>query len=738
MFEYYSKISADDLIDELIDRAKRNLVETDFLVEELFRTERYNNDFEFRATVETAKALILSRKGKNEEVINFVPKLIEINIKLKLNRLLSLDLNLMAISYQLMGLHERALEYYYAVINNEKKNNFIWLTGLVYNNIATIYTNIGDYKKSNEYLELAKISIERQGIKNELYLIREFVLECSILINKCFSNDLDGITTLMEKIESFDDEIKIKEQIVYKNVKMYYYFANGEYDKAKQMFLEEKPNEENDKTNGMRNISNYIELCKLRGLPMSYYEVALNMIEVAVKSDNPEVNVGSYTHLVDYYRKKDDKEALARISEKYIGFLEDDIRTFKEKQKDSIYIVEKKLKEEEHEENDEYSSSELRLVVDEAIRNKEALQKAYNRISMINEIGRQLMASLSLREVINLVYKNLSENVSVNSFVLMVAEPENKKLVSLFRCHDGVIKPNIEVEFSKKNSLFVHCYENREIITEKSEFFRNLIYTNNYIGIGKTDEKSVIFMPIIVGDRVIGSFTIQAREENAYDDKDMEFLIAFTPYLAIALSNAIYSKNLKKEIERHIETQTSLKLANERLERMAGLDALTQISNRWDFEDKYTKMLQTADKMRSSVCVIMFDIDDFKLYNDNYGHFYGDEVLKRVAEIINNNVISNTGIAARFGGEEFISACIGLDVKGSKKLAETILREVYELNIENKKSFHKKLTVSIGVAVSTNDNVKKKSLLMRQADVMLYQSKRTGKNKVCIDVVKDE
>ena len=142
-----------------------------------------------------------------------------------------------------------------------------------------------------------------------------------------------------------------------------------------------------------------------------------------------------------------------------------------------------------------------------------------------------------------------------------------------------------------------------------------------------------------------------------------------------------------------------------------------------------------ANKSSKTVSVFMFDIDDFKKYNDTYGHFEGDEALKKVAGVNNNNIIACGGIAARFGGEEFISACIGLTSEENFELGEKIKKEILEMGIKNEKTELGILSISIGIAIAKPDNIITKSEIMSLADEMLYEAKKTGKNKVAMKLM---
>ena len=257
---------------------------------------------------------------------------------------------------------------------------------------------------------------------------------------------------------------------------------------------------------------------------------------------------------------------------------------------------------------------------------------------------------------------------------------------------------------------------------------------------------SALFMPMEVNGRVIGACSIQSGGRNLYQETQIEFLKALLPYLSIALNNAMYSLRLEKEVKIRIEAQKNLeetnreleetnrKLeeANRKLEQLSLMDGLTQIGNRRDFEHRVMQLFERSSSEKLNIGILMLDIDNFKKYNDTYGHLEGDEALKAVARVIRRNLERVEGLSARFGGEEFIGACIGLDFKEMEALANQIRSDVFELNIEHRESPLQRLTVSVGVAFADLADSSWKSALMRWADVCLYQAKTGGKNQVVV------
>lgn len=169
-----------------------------------------------------------------------------------------------------------------------------------------------------------------------------------------------------------------------------------------------------------------------------------------------------------------------------------------------------------------------------------------------------------------------------------------------------------------------------------------------------------------------------------------------------------------------------LEQSNKELLQLSYLDQLTNIPNRRAYEEKITNEIQAAKRSGEDLSLLIIDIDNFKEYNDIYGHENGDIALFRVANQIRNTLPRKTDFLARYGGEELVAILPYTSIVKATLVAEKILQCLLNLNIEHSYSkFNKILTVSIGVA-STDTGVDK---LLTHADQALYKAKRNGRNR---------
>ncbi|AIO68803.1 diguanylate cyclase domain protein [Burkholderia oklahomensis] len=168
-----------------------------------------------------------------------------------------------------------------------------------------------------------------------------------------------------------------------------------------------------------------------------------------------------------------------------------------------------------------------------------------------------------------------------------------------------------------------------------------------------------------------------------------------------------------------------------RLQRLARTDALTGLGNRRAFDENLRREWARALRSSRPLSLLFVDIDQFKNYNDCYGHQAGDDVLREVARCLALNVRRAADDVSRYGGEEFVITLPDTDAKSASAIAEHLRRAVYDLDIEHEKSPYRRVTVSIGLVTSHDNAMHSDTALVKMADAALYQAKSTGRNRVC-------
>ena len=178
-----------------------------------------------------------------------------------------------------------------------------------------------------------------------------------------------------------------------------------------------------------------------------------------------------------------------------------------------------------------------------------------------------------------------------------------------------------------------------------------------------------------------------------------------------------------------------LKLKSDKLEELSMIDSLTNIPNRRFFNETFEKKYREILRDKRSLALIMIDVDFFKLYNDNYGHWQGDECLRKVAQTLRKNLKRPTDTVSRYGGEEFVVLLKDIDRDGAKKVVQSLIDAVANLKIEHKYSTAAEfVTISAGLSIKESDEDISKEDLLKIADNELYRAKESGRNKFCAEL----
>jgi diguanylate cyclase (GGDEF)-like protein len=152
-------------------------------------------------------------------------------------------------------------------------------------------------------------------------------------------------------------------------------------------------------------------------------------------------------------------------------------------------------------------------------------------------------------------------------------------------------------------------------------------------------------------------------------------------------------------------------------------DPLTGLYNRRFINERFAQEAERFSRYGSAFSIIMFDIDRFKLINDEYGHQYGDIVIKKVSEVISSS-IRDVDIAGRFGGEEFLVILPQTSTRGAVETADRIRKAVENVKFDAKDL---KATISAGVVEYDGSDIED---MVRKADMLLYDAKEAGRNCV--------
>ncbi len=190
---------------------------------------------------------------------------------------------------------------------------------------------------------------------------------------------------------------------------------------------------------------------------------------------------------------------------------------------------------------------------------------------------------------------------------------------------------------------------------------------------------------------------------------------------------------VKEQTEELHQTLDELSQAHETLKTISVTDALTQLNNRYYFDEHWRIEHKRAFRDQNPLSIIMLDVDHFKKVNDTYGHPAGDMCLKSVAQVIKNNAAREPDIACRYGGEEFVLILPGTDELGAIAVAENICQQIDNLQLDWQGT-QIQLSASLGISSLTpkNSQSNNRQFMVNQADQALYQAKNRGRNQVVV------
>ncbi len=206
------------------------------------------------------------------------------------------------------------------------------------------------------------------------------------------------------------------------------------------------------------------------------------------------------------------------------------------------------------------------------------------------------------------------------------------------------------------------------------------------------------------------------------ESETMAFALGAVDFIPKPFNNAV----VKARVAAHLR----LKRQSDMLEKLASMDPLTNVSNRRAFDQVRSSEWRRCQRENQPISFIMIDVDQFKQYNDNYGHGAGDECLARIAKAINSCIHRPGDMLARYGGEEFAVIISGTNSEGALQVAQQFHATIAELAIPHEHSTVSNcVTISIGVATTSRTDELTPEELSGAADKMLYQAKESGRSQ---------
>jgi len=190
-----------------------------------------------------------------------------------------------------------------------------------------------------------------------------------------------------------------------------------------------------------------------------------------------------------------------------------------------------------------------------------------------------------------------------------------------------------------------------------------------------------------------------------------------------------FNKTIVRErIKIHLRTADYIRT----IEKLCMMDALTGLPNRRGFDDRMEAEWGRAFREKKPLGLLIIDIDNFKIYNDTYGHPEGDNLLQYISDSLQKTMNRASDLIARWGGEEFFGLLPDTDLNGTFNVAEQIRRNIMGIRVPCFDGTDTSVTVSIGANSIIPDGKINMADFISEVDKLLYKAKKNGKNMTCM------
>ena len=325
-------------------------------------------------------------------------------------------------------------------------------------------------------------------------------------------------------------------------------------------------------------------------------------------------------------------------------------------------------------------------------------QQRARQLQAINAIAQQTTAVLDLEDLLDRVCKLIQDAFRVSHVSLFLREDHDLVL----RAHHGTLTPRVP-----EGGRFPASAEPwASILASSSTAMETDLCSEPTITKFFAESASRMCIPLVSFGQTLSVLALDSSQPDAFRDGDLQSLESVADICATAIQNAHYV---------------------ERVKQLAYLDGLTGIFNRRFFELRIMEEIERARRYGTGMAVIMADIDQFKRLNDEFGHVLGDEVLRQVSSLFNQQ-LRKIDVVCRYGGEEFGILLTQTNAHQAMSIAEKLRKMVAGWQFPG---VPRTVTISAGAAAFPEHGTTRDELV-RTADAALYAAKQAGRNRVCL------
>lgn len=346
---------------------------------------------------------------------------------------------------------------------------------------------------------------------------------------------------------------------------------------------------------------------------------------------------------------------------------------------------------------------------------QETVAHLAERLKALHRAAHAISASLDMEELCAAVHRAVESVMPCDDFVIDGYDPATNEIVPIY----AIEYPHRRVateRYYADHGLAGYIVHTRQplMLNSPAEMAESGIVFEYYGSQGRSLPQSLLAVPMLMHGNVNGMISAQSRQPNAYTMEDRSLLELLASHAAIALENSrLFAA----------------------VQRLADTDSLTGAFSRRKFFELSEREFVRMKRYGSPLSVIMIDVDEFKKFNDRYGHQVGDAVLKLVAERCKTS-LRGADILGRLGGEEFAVTLPETGLEQAARVASRLCSRVREADLEavTGKRFEKeavRVTISAGVA-ACDESCSNIETLLDRADRAMYAGKYAGKDRIHI------
>ena len=326
-------------------------------------------------------------------------------------------------------------------------------------------------------------------------------------------------------------------------------------------------------------------------------------------------------------------------------------------------------------------------------------------LRIIERINLAITDGPDIQQIIKTLHQQCNHVVPIDLFYVALYEEERSLITVPLHYEEGHYQTGTLQDINERPGTIGQVIRTRQTLYLEDSILPVTGLLNPSLAVEKR-ARSYLGIPLMVRDKVVGVLSIQSYRPKAYREDQIHMLERISVHAAIAIENIrLYSE----------------------MQLLANIDELTGIYNYRGLLELGAREVERARRFSHPLSLLFFDVDDFRLFNNRYGHTTGNNVLQTVAQHA-RSVLRSVDVFARFGGDEFVALLPETDLAGAEVIAHRLSEEIAAASIQT--SFGSlNVTVSIGVA-SLVSNTPDLSALIERANQAERQAKLSRKSIV--------